>query len=150
MRGETSRMSTMIHATETTYAAAPVESRKNRPEREDSSSPYIERIAVKKARRILLLWTEDIDMIEAAGNYVRLCSQGQGHLYRTTMRSLERKLDPNRFLRIHRSTIVNVDRIREVLTTPSGDYVAILADGTRTNWSRGYRRQLNEFLSRQT
>ena len=115
-----------------------------------TTSPYIERIAVKKARRIVLLWTEDIDLIEAAGNYVRLCSSGQGHLYRITMQALEKKLDPKRFLRIPRSTIVNVDRIREVLTTPSGDYVAVLTDGTRTNWSRGYRRQLNEFLSRQT
>ncbi|MEM6704123.1 MAG: LytTR family DNA-binding domain-containing protein [Acidobacteriota bacterium] len=142
-------MSTSIQHLHNAYsAAAPDRPRSERTE--DSSSPYIQRIAVKKARRILLLWTEDIDMIEAAGNYVRLVSQGQGHLYRTTMRSLEKKLDPDRFLRIHRSTIVNVDRIREVLTTPSGDYVAILADGTRTNWSRGYRRQLNEFLSRQT
>ncbi len=110
---------------------------------------YSERIVVKKARRILFLRVQDIDRIEAAGNYVRLWLPGGCHLLRSTISGIEKKLDPAHFLRIHRSIIVNVHRIREIETTSSGDYYAVLEDGTRAKWSRGYRDRLHDFLGQQ-
>ena len=116
---------------------------------DDLSKPrYLERLAVKSSGRILFLRTGEIDWIGAEGNYARLHTGKRSHLMRETMTSLETKLDPSRFLRIHRSTIVNADAIAELEPLFQGDYVVILRNGTRLTSSRGYRSNLQDFMNR--
>jgi two-component system, LytTR family, response regulator len=102
----------------------------------------LERVTIKTAGRVFLLKTADIDWIEAAGNYLRLHVGKATHLLRETMNNLEARLDPERFWRIHRSTLVHVDRIREMQPLFHGDYVVILQDGMELTLSRTYRRNL--------
>jgi two-component system LytT family response regulator len=90
----------------------------------------------------------DVDWISAADNYVTLHVEGREHLLRDTMSRLERQLDPSQFVRVHRSVIVQVDRIRELLPAFHGDYAVVLKDGTRLTLSRGYRPKLEEALGR--
>ena len=89
---------------------------------------------------------EDIDWIEAAGNYVRLHMGTESHLFRETMNNLEARLDASRFVRVHRSRIVNTDRIKELQPGDTGEYVVVLHNGTRLPLSRGYRDKLQEQL----
>src|SRR5207248_1868362 len=103
-----------------------------------------ERLAVKSGGSVFFLRTEEIDWVEAAGNYTRLHVGKQTHLLRETMTALEAKLDPKRFVRIHRSTIVNFERIRELQPYFHGDYVVMLRDGTQLTLSRNYRQKLHE------
>ena len=105
----------------------------------------LERLMIKTPQRIYFVRTDEVDWIEAAGNYVRLHADGKTHLLRQTMNALERQLDPDRFLRIHRSTIVNVDRVRELNRMFNGEYEVRLNDGTTLTLSRGYRSQLDRF-----
>jgi two-component system LytT family response regulator len=107
---------------------------------------YLERLVVRSGGRILILRVADIDWVEAASNYVRLHAGGREYLLRETMTALESKLDPADFVRIHRSTIVRVDKIRELEPLFQGDYVVILDDSTRLTSSRGYREKLQELL----
>jgi two-component system LytT family response regulator len=102
----------------------------------------VERLTIKSSGRIYFLKTDQIDWIEAAGNYLRLHVGNDTHLLRETMNNLEARLDPDRFWRVHRSTIVNVDRIRELQPLFHGDYVLFLRDGTELTLSRTYRRNL--------
>jgi two-component system LytT family response regulator len=111
---------------------------------------HLERLAVREGGKIVFLRTAEIDWIGAEGNYARLHVGKRTHLMRETMTSLEGKLDAARFLRIHRSTIVNVDAIAELEPLFQGDYVVILRDGTRLTSSRGYRSNLQEFMNRST
>ncbi len=97
------------------------------------------RLMVKSAGRIHFVRTGDIDWCEAAGNYVRMHVGHQEHLVRDTMGHLESQLDGQQFMRIHRSTIVNVDRIQEMQSSFNGEYVVLLRNGTRLTLSRGYR-----------
>jgi two-component system LytT family response regulator len=97
------------------------------------------RLMVKAAGRIHFVRTGDIDWCEAAGNYVRMHVGHQEHLVRDTMSHLESQLDGQQFMRIHRSTIVNVDRIQEMQSSFNGEYVVLLRNGTRLTLSRGYR-----------
>ncbi|HET6204972.1 MAG TPA: response regulator [Planctomycetota bacterium] len=108
----------------------------------------LERFPVKAGGRIVFVRAEEIDFVEANGNYVRLRVGGKGHLLRETMASLEGRLDPARFVRIHRSTIVNLDRVRELEPLFHGDYAVRLRDGTRLTMSRGYRARLERALGR--
>ena len=105
----------------------------------------LERLMIKTQQRIYFIRTDEVDWIEAAGNYVRLHVGGKTHLLRQTMNALERQLDPNRFLRIHRSTIVNIDRVRDLHRMFNGEYEVRLYDGTTLTLSRGYRSQLDRF-----
>jgi two-component system LytT family response regulator len=107
---------------------------------------YLERIVVRSGGRILILRIDDIDWLEAASNYVRIHAGGRQYLLRETMSNLEARLDPARFVRIHRSTMVRLDRIRELEPLFQGDYVLILEDGTRLTSSRGYRDRLQALL----
>jgi two-component system, LytTR family, response regulator len=107
---------------------------------------YLERLVVRSGGRILILRVAEVDWIEAASNYVRLHAGGREYLLRETMTALESKLDPMEFVRIHRSTIVRVDRIRELEPLFQGDYVVVLEDGSRLTSSRGYRERLQELL----
>jgi two-component system LytT family response regulator len=109
---------------------------------------YLDRLAVKTEGRVLFFKTDDIDWIEAADNYVSIHIGAEEHLHRETMASLETKLPPHRFIRISRSTIVNVERIREMQPMFHGDYVVILKNGTKLNLSRNYREKLNQLLGK--
>jgi two-component system LytT family response regulator len=105
----------------------------------------IQRLMIKTHQRIQFVRAEDIDWIEAAGNYVKLHVGSQTHLLRQTMTTLETRLDPTRFLRIHRSTIVNLDRVKDLKALLNGEYEVRLHDGTRLTLSRGYRQVLEQF-----
>ena len=101
-----------------------------------------DRIAVKTANRILLLRIGDIDWIEAADNYVKLHVGKDAHLHRETLSNLEERLDPAKFIRISRSTMVNVERIKELQPMFHGEYVVILKDGAQLSLSRSHRDKL--------
>lgn len=104
------------------------------------------RLVIKSAGRIVFLRVEEIDWIEAADNYVRVHAGKESHLIRETLQSLEKRLDAGKFLRIHRSFLVNLDRIRELQPIFHGDYAVKLADGTELTLSRNYREKLLEPL----
>jgi two-component system LytT family response regulator len=108
--------------------------------------PYLTRFVVRSVGRIVFVRAQDVDWIEAAGNYVRLRMGKESHLLRETMSALETRLDPKVFARIHRSTIVNIDRIRELNHIFHGDYSVLLKDGTRLTLSRGYREQFERIV----
>ena len=97
---------------------------------------------MKDGRRFLLLKIEDVDWIEAASNYVELHSRGRSYLIRTTLTELYETLDPAMFARIHRSTVVNLDRVKEITLGDGGDFVVWLQDGAGLRLSRGYRERL--------
>ena len=103
---------------------------------------YAERLAVKAAGRVLLLPTAELDWVAAEGNYVRLHAGKRSHLVRETIGSLEARLDPRAFVRIHRSALVRLERIRELQPWPHGEYRVILHDGTQLTLSRSYRDRL--------
>ncbi|HEX8879470.1 MAG TPA: LytTR family DNA-binding domain-containing protein [Candidatus Acidoferrum sp.] len=104
------------------------------------------RLVVKSGGRVVFLRVEEIDWVEAADNYVRIHAGRESHLIRETLQSLEGRLNPDKFLRIHRSTLVNVDRIRELQPIFHGDYLVKLNDGTELTLSRSYREKLLEPL----
>jgi two-component system LytT family response regulator len=108
----------------------------------------VERLVVKSGGRVFFLRTDEIDWIEAAGNYVRLHLGTESHLFRETMNRMESRLDTRRFARIHRSRIVNTERIKELQPWFNGDYVVVLRDGTRLTLSRGYREKLQQRLGK--
>ena len=116
----------------------------------DAATAPVNRIVVRERDRVLLIDVGDIDWIGADGDYVRVHASGKSHLIRDTMIAMEQRLDRGAFLRIHRSTIVNTSRIRELRPYSSREYAVILRDGTRLRLSRRYRERLRthfgEFL----
>jgi two-component system, LytTR family, response regulator len=104
------------------------------------------RFAIRTPGRVFFVRQEDIDWIEAADNYVNLHVAAETHLIRETMNSLENRLDARKFLRIHRSTIVNADRIKELRPWFHGEYVVLLKDGTELTLSRTYREKILSLL----
>ena len=111
-------------------------------------SAFGDRLVVRANGRIYFVPTRDIDWCEAAGNYVRLHVGAQTHLVRGTMGYIESQLDARQFVRVHRSTIVNVDRIQELQSSFGGEYVVLLHDKTRLTLSRGYREGLQAKLGK--
>jgi two-component system LytT family response regulator len=109
-------------------------------------SSWGEWIAIKSDHRIILVRTEDIEWIEAAGNYVNVHAKHGKHFVRETMNSIEGKMPRGRFMRIHRSTIVNLARVKEVKTGVNGEYVVLMQNGEALRLSRGYRNQLQRLL----
>lgn len=107
-----------------------------------------DRFIIKSGGRVVFLRVEEIDWMNTVGNYVRLQVGRDSHMMRETMTVMETKLDPDRFMRIHRSTIVNLDRVKEVQPWAKGEYVVIMRDGTRLRMSRRYRELLNERLNK--
>ena len=103
---------------------------------------YLTRLPVKERDRFLLLRVEEIDWVEAAQNYIEIHARKHEYLVRGTMADLEAQLDPVRFARIHRSTLVNLDRIREIRPAWHGDFDVVLEDGTQLKLSRHYRDRL--------
>lgn len=108
--------------------------------------PTLERLVIKSSGRVFFLRAEEIDWIEAAGNYLRLHVGNDMHLLRDTMNNLEARLHPDKFLRIHRSTMVNLERVKELQPWFHGDYKVILLDGTELTLSRSYRPKLKDLL----
>ena len=106
----------------------------------------LERFVVKSEGRILFFTTDETTWIEAASNYVKLYSCGKGYLVRHTMNEMEKKLNPGQFLRIHRSIIVNIKKIRGVQPCNSGEFIVTLVSGQVSPSSRGYRGNLGELL----
>ena len=105
----------------------------------------MDRILAKANGHFVLLRTEEIDWIEAQGNYVRLHTRKKQYLVRRKIVELESKLNSKLFLRIHRSTIVNLDRIRELQPLSHGDLNVLLDDGTQLTWSRSFKDRLKAF-----
>jgi two-component system LytT family response regulator len=110
----------------------------------ESSAPGASpaRLLVKDDGRMYFVRTAEVDWVESFGNYVKVHAGSRTHLVRMTMAALERALDPAAFARIHRSTIVNLDRVKEIQPWFSGDYVVLLTDGTKLRLSRAYRERL--------
>jgi len=100
---------------------------------------YAKRLAIKGDGRVILVDVDDVDRLEAAGNYVEVHSGARHQLLRETMASLEARLDPARFVRVSRSSIVNAARVRELQPMFNGDFVVVLRDGTKVAGSRRYR-----------
>lgn len=107
-----------------------------------------DRFIIKSGGRVVFLRVEEIDWMCAVGNYVRLQVGRDSHMMRETMTGMEAKLNPDSFMRIHRSTIVNLDRVKEVQPWAKGEYVVIMRDGARLIMSRRYRERLNELLNK--
>lgn len=104
--------------------------------------PGLKRIAVQQRERIFFVPVADVDWIEAEGAYVRLHVGDRSHLVRDSLKNLEDKLDAGRFLRVHRSTMVQIDRVVEMAPLFHGEYQLTLRGGARVKLSRSYRHQL--------
>lgn len=107
---------------------------------------YLERFVIRNNGRVVLVRAEEVDWVESAGNYLLLHAGKSAHMIRDTMQNLERRLDPNRFLRIHRSAIVNLDSIAELNLQSSDDPVVVMKDGNRLPLSRRYREKVSRAL----
>jgi two-component system, LytTR family, response regulator len=107
-----------------------------------STESYLDRLLVRKGQKSVLVRVADVDWIEAAQNYVILHSAGAQYMLRGTLQELEARLDPRHFVRIHRSRIVNLDRVQELHPWSHGDVQLVLVDGTRLMLSRRYRDRL--------
>jgi two-component system, LytTR family, response regulator len=115
------------------------EVRRDRPQR-------LERLLVEADGRATLLPVAQVERFEAAKNYVTVHAGGARYRLRTTLDRLEERLDPRAFVRVHRSTIVRVDRVAELQPWSHGDYVVVLHGGARVRLSRRYRDRLEQFL----
>jgi two-component system LytT family response regulator len=109
----------------------------------------MDRLAVKSGGKVLVLKLDEIDWIESADNYVDLHLGSESHLHRETMSALERKLPADKFMRISRSTIVNIERIKELQPLFHGEYTVILRNGARLTLSRSHREKLNQLLGKE-
>ena len=112
-----------------------------------TANPYANRIVFKSRGRILFLPVSSIRWIGAEENYVRICTESESYLLREPIGRLEEKLDPQLFLRVHRSSIVNLQFVKEVRTESTGESVVILLNGQRLSMSRSYRSRINEWLT---
>jgi two-component system LytT family response regulator len=107
---------------------------------------WCKRLAIRGNGRVLLVDVAEVDRIEAAGNYVHVHQGRKAHLLRETMAGLEARLDPERFARVSRAAIVNIDRVRELQPMFNGDFVVVLKDGTEVTGGRRYRDALRSLL----
>ena len=122
-------------------ASALLENIKNKPQ-------YLERLVIKAGGRITFLPTNEINWIEADDKYVHLHTSKARPMVRQTLSAMEAQLDPAKFRRVHRSAIVNVERIAELQPLFSGEYSILLQDGTKLTLSRNYRDKLFDLLGR--
>ncbi|MDQ3799924.1 MAG: response regulator [Acidobacteriota bacterium] len=107
---------------------------------------FLERIPVKEAGRVFFIGADEIDWVGACGNYIEIHAGREKHLLRETMDGIESKLNPNEFLRIRRSTIVRIEKIKELHPLFNGEFAVILRDGTELSSSRRYRKNLETIL----
>jgi len=110
-------------------------------------APYAERLVVNNAGRVIFIKVADIDWFEAAGNYVTIHAGHEKHMLRETLRGLSERLDPGVFVRLHRSSVVNVDRLRELSPWSRGEQVAVLKDGTQLTIGRAFREHLMSVMN---
>lgn len=115
--------------------------------RQSEECAHVERFMIKSRGRVFFLNVNEIDWIEAAGNYVRLHVGTDNYLLRDTMKSMEAKLDPKRFLRVHRAAMVRLDAVQELQPGVNGEYLLTLSSGRQVRASRGYRGNLRQLLS---
>jgi two-component system, LytTR family, response regulator len=115
-----------------------------------SGRGYLQRLVVPAGHRSVFIRTEEIDWIEAERNYVRLHVSGRTYLLRENLGRIESALDPTTFCRIHRSTIVNIDRIQAVESSLPGKYLVVLHDGTKLTSGRSYRRNLHALMGQES
>jgi two-component system LytT family response regulator len=108
---------------------------------------YLKQVTIRSGNRIFLVKAEDIDWIEAERNYVRIHTNGQTYLRRESIGNIESQLDPVKFRRIHRSTIVNLDSVRELQSAKGGEYKVILRTGAELTLSRNFHNKMSEFLT---
>jgi two-component system LytT family response regulator len=109
---------------------------------------YLERFAIKTGEKVLFVRAAEVDSIEAEGNYLRLNVAHGSHLMRETINSIEAQIDPRRFVRIHRSTIVNMNRVKELQAWARGEYRVVLHSGASFKLSRGYREHFDNLIQR--
>lgn len=107
-----------------------------------------DRMVIRAGGRVVFLDLEDVDWIEAAANYVKVNAGKESYLLREGIGRISEKLDPERFVRIHRSIIVNVRKIKELQPCDSGEYIAVLKNGKELSCSRGFRPQLQRLIER--
>ncbi len=112
------------------------------------SSPYLDRIVVRSRSRILFLDVAEVTWLEAFGNYVRFHTPAEVYTVRGTLTSFEKELDPTRFVRIHRSMIVNRDVIRELHSRRTGDFTLVTSGGEQLTLSRNFRSKVPELRRR--
>jgi len=112
----------------------------------DATPVYESRFAVRTGRRIAIISVEDVDWIEATGDYVTLHLGNHSHMLRQTMNRLETKLNPDDFIRIHRSVIVHANRICELETLPNREYLLRLTNGTKLRTSRRFSDRIERWL----
>ncbi len=110
------------------------------------TSPDVRRVVIKAGRRIVFLDTAEIDWIEAYGNYVRFHAGKESYAVRSGIGQLADRLDPGEFVRIHRSTVVNVRKIKELEPCDNGEYIVVLKDGKQLSCSRGYAAGLQQLV----
>ena len=108
---------------------------------------FLSRFMVKVGQRVIFINPSDVDWIEADNYYIKLHVGSRAHLLRLSMKELEERLDPKCFWRIHRSAMINLDRVKELHQHPSGEYVVVLKDGTELKMSRARRERLQELLT---
>ena len=111
-----------------------------------AENKYLERLIIRSAGRVTFLRAEDVEWFEGCANYVRLHAGKEAHLMREKLSTLESELDPKKFVRIHRSTIVQVDQIKELRSSGDGNHLVILHNGSRLSLSRGYRERFRRVL----
>jgi two-component system LytT family response regulator len=109
-------------------------------------SPSGRRLVIRSGGRVVFLGLDEIDWVEAAANYVKINVGKQSYLLRKGIGEIAEKLDPALFVRIHRSAIVNIRRIKELHPVNSGEYIVVLKDGKELSCSRGYRSGLQELI----
>lgn len=109
---------------------------------------YLERLLIKLNGRIVFLKTAEIDWIKADDKYVQIYAGSRSHLVRQTLGAMKTQLDPQRFLQIHRSAIINLERLKELQPLLSGEYIVILENGARITVSRNYKDQLFAVLGK--
>jgi two-component system, LytTR family, response regulator len=124
-----------------------LEERESQRESSAGEKNYLTRLMIKASGRVVLLKVGEIDFIEADGNYAKLHVGRKAHLLREKMHDLEGRLDPAKFVRIHRSIIVNLERIKELHPHFNGDYIVVLEDGRQLRLSRTRRENLEARLN---
>lgn len=107
---------------------------------------YLKRLTVKERGKIIFVSTDEIDFIEAQGNYLQLDMGSHSHLIRMRLHHLEQRLDPRKFVRIHRSTIINIDRVKEMHPLFNGDQTVIMQSEKKLTMTRNYREKLRSLM----
>ena len=118
----------------------------SRASKQENPCEYPEKVIIHPENRVLAQSVDEIDYLTSAANYVNVYSAGRVLRTRSTFRAIEQSLDPQKFGRIHRCTIVNFDRVKKFRTLPRGAYILTLHDGTEVKMSRGHREQLGKIV----